>query len=632
MCGIAGVFSLSGQAHSSFSKISDALQCIAHRGPDSEGIYTDRRCTLGHRRLSIIDTGSGGHQPFSDPEGNYFLVFNGEFFNYREERENLQRMGITFRTESDTEVLLHGLMKEGVSFLKKVNGFFAFAFYNRRAETLLLARDRFGVKPLYTYEDGQILYFASEIKSILALTKRPALSKPALKPYFHLNYFPGSDTPFVNLLRFEPGTGSTYPEKKTETYYTLQIKKEKNGQTSDVQATLRNLLSDAVRIRMRSDVPLGSFLSGGIDSSIVTALAARETPNIHSFSIGFPDEPHFDETRYARQLAQKYGTRHTVFEIRNKDLLEVVNEVLDSFDEPFADSSALNVYLLSRETRKHVTVALSGDGADEVFGGYNKHYAEWNIRNRAIMRHAFSVSAPLWQMLPKSRQSHFGNRIRQFHKLSVLTRKPAMLRYWISAGYLKSGDPSGLFLNPSEWNAAGTWEKQIGGWLRHLQGPSADSSMNAYFLQDAETVLRNDMLVKVDLMSMAHSLEVRNPFLDYRVVDFAFGLPDSYKTGKRGRKLILLDTFRDLFPPEILNRSKQGFEVPLLGWFRKDLKPLIEENYLADSFIRSQNLFNPAAIVELKKRLNSNNPDDAVARVWGLIVFQHWWIKHFQNG
>jgi asparagine synthase (glutamine-hydrolysing) len=383
-------------------------------------------------------------------------------------------------------------------------------------------------------------------------------------------------------------------------------------------------MEDAVSLRMISDVPLGSFLSGGIDSSVVTALASRYTQKLNTFSIGYRDEPLFDETHYAQSVAKMYGTDHTVFSLTNDDLFKHLHEMLDYFDEPFADSSALAVYILCKETRKHATVALSGDGADEIFGGYRKHQAEWRIRRGGVAAKSIAMLQPLWNRLPASRNSKSADLIRKLRKFAEGMKHTNKERYWNWCGYGDAAYLNSLIHNENKSHEADAYIHLLVNFIENTNG------INDMLMNDIHLVLPNDMLFKVDSMSMANSLEVRSPFLDYRVVEFAAGLPSEFKVNAKGRKQIVQDAFRDILPEELYNRPKQGFEVPLLAWFRGALQPWIFDDLLNKKFVEQQGIFQFEALQQLRRQLNSSNPGDAVARIWALVVFQAWYKKRMK--
>jgi asparagine synthase (glutamine-hydrolysing) len=506
------------------------------------------------------------------------------------------------------------------------------AIYDKAEQTVFIARDRVGVKPLLWYKDDDKLMFASEMKSLLAMEIPKLIDEASLYSYLQLNYIPGPHSIFKGVKKVEPGHYLKLSIKnnglKDESYYSIPYPEENtNLSYDDAQKKLYELMDASVERRLISDVPLGTFLSGGIDSSIVSALAAKHTSHLKTFSIGFRDEPLFDETKYANLVAGKIGSDHTVFSLTNDDLFNHLFNVLDYIDEPFADSSALNVYILSMHTRKHVTVALSGDGADELFGGYNKHEAERRARNGSITNSIIKAGNPLWRMLPKSRNTAFGNKFRQLERFAVGLKLDSKERYWRWAGIADEEDADNLLSanTLSDLNNMKEYQKRKNTFLKSIDG----KNLNEIFYTDVHLPLENDMLTKVDMMSMANSLEVRTPFLDYTVLDFAFSLPAEFKIDSTGRKRILRDSFRHLLPEELYTRGKQGFEVPLLNWFQSDLKSLITEDLLSENLIRGQNIFNYNGIINLQRKLFSNSPGDAVAQIWGLIVFQYWWKKYF---
>ena len=623
MCGITGILAFNSTGKKYISKIQDATNSLISRGPDDGGVYTHHNLALGHRRLSIIDTTSAASQPFTDASGRYTLVFNGEIFNYKQLRKQLEHKGVHFRSHSDTEALLYLYIADKEKCLDQLDGEFAFAIYDAHTEQLFVARDRFGIKPVYYYRDKDRFAFASEMKALLALNIPRKMDRAALQTYFHLNYIPSPYSIFENVRKLEAGSFLTidiHGELTHRNYYSISNSYDATHLLDYDQSKLelKRLLEYAVQQRMIADVPLGSFLSGGIDSSIITAIAAQHTKHLHTFSIGYKDEPLFDETRYARLLSKKYQTHHTVFELGTEDLYKDLHQMLDYMDEPFADSSALAVNILSLHTKKYVKVALSGDGADELFAGYNKHAAELKASVNGIRNRVVKASYPLLKYLPKSRNSVYGNTFRKLHKFSEGLSLTNSERYWRWAGFTNDSADDCLLLHLSpDYHLR---KKEI---LKHIT-----SDYNSILLTDMQLVLENDMLVKVDRMSMNQSLEVRVPFLDHKIVDFAFTLPVNYKIQGKQRKKILKDAFKEMLPDELFNRKKQGFEVPLLKWFRTDLKSMITEELLADDFVIEQGIFKPEAIRDLKKQLFSANPNDAIAKTWALIVFQHWYKKY----
>jgi asparagine synthase (glutamine-hydrolysing) len=633
MCGITGAVALIEAGKSQLDFVENAVSRLSKRGPDYQATQSFANAKLGHARLSIIDTSTSANQPFTDSTGRYTIVFNGEIFNYLELRKTLLSDGTQFRTESDTEVLLTLFIRKKEKCLNLLNGFFAFAVYDALTQELFLARDRFGVKPLHYFFNNEFFCFASELKALRCYDIPKEIDHASLYQFFHLNYLPQQSSIYKGVKKLLPGTYLKIKSSTVEppvTYYQVQTDfspKENVVTYQNAKVQFKTLLTDAVRVRLRSDVPFGAFLSGGIDSSAVTSLAAKEVSKLNTFSIGFSDAPQFDETYYAELIARKYQTNHTTFKVSKQDLYESLFKSLDYIDEPFADSSALAVNILCELTRKNVTVALSGDGADEMFAGYNKHAAEYFVQNSKLKANLASKAFPLLKNLPGSRNSKMGNLIRQMKKLSKTSSLEPKERYWHLAGFYHENIPP-LFVSniQNDRKALNEWQNRKDLILSNLSNTNPD--MNQVLITDMNLVLGGDMLTKVDLMSMANSLEVRNPFLDYRVVDFAFSLPQQYKIDSKQRKKILVETFSDLLPNELLTRKKQGFEVPLLDWFRGELKSLICNDLLSKSFIEEQGIFNHEAINQLIKQLFSSNPDDAVAKIYALIVFQYWWKNH----
>jgi asparagine synthase (glutamine-hydrolysing) len=625
MCGISGIISKQTLSQNDIAQLSASVKAMNKRGPDSQGTFVHDKVGLGHARLSIMDTSSAASQPFVHDDGNYVLVFNGEIYNFKELREPLEKEGIKFRTHSDTEVLLELYRKEKEKCIEKFVGFFAFAILDKRDGSVFVARDRFGIKPLYIYQDDQKILFGSELKSIMAFNIKKDINFTSLYQYLQFNYIPGNQCIFKNAYQLQQGHFAVVKnnEIKISKYYEIPFTEGRYDSISypDAQKKLIELLDKSVERRMIADVPLGAFLSGGTDSSIVTALASKKTEKLNTFSIGYQDEPLFDETAYAQEVAKKFNTNHTVFKLTNKDLYNVLEEVLDYTDEPFADSSALAVYILSRETRQKVTVALSGDGADELFSGYNKHKAEYIMRHPSAAGSIINNFGWLWKSLPQSRNSAIGNKIRQFDKFSSAAKLSSSERYWQWAG-LMNEESAKEFLKVSFEQSLYQVEKR-----KLLKGFSENGDFNEVLLADMNMVLPGDMLTKVDRMSMANSLEVRVPFLDHELVNFVFSLPEEYKICSTHRKRILQDTFKDILPERLYKRPKHGFEVPLLSWFRSDLKSMINNDLLSKELIEKQGIFNVEKIEQLKAKLNSSNPQDATAHIWGLIVFQYWWKK-----
>ena len=643
MCGITGFYNLKGLASASpyAEKLDAAIETMSLRGPDGFGKYVEGSAALGHARLAILDTSASANQPFSDSSGKYTIVFNGEIYNYREIQEELTNFNP--RTTSDTEILLQGYIEWGEKVVNKLNGFFAFAIHDKETDELFLARDRMGIKPLLVYRDEDAIVFGSEMKSLMAFGIPKVIDTDSQFLYHQFNYTPYPETIFKNVVELEPGTwmkiggtdpstlrlrsGSTSLRMTTGTYWSIPkpTAPKTNMSYEQAQKKLRELMDKSVQRRMISDVPLGSFLSGGIDSSIIATLAARQTDKLNTFSIGYADEPLFDETHYAEAVAKKIGSDHTVFKLTNDDLYADLHDVLNYIDRPFADSSALPVHILCKHTRKHVTVALSGDGADELFSGYNKHAAEFRARNLGIVEQVVSALKPLWFLLSSSRNSAFGSKVLQLQKFSNGVQLGAKDRYWHWASFMQPEQVEKL--TRDEVDKVGLNRRKSA--LTSELGTTKD--LDEVLYTDLHQVLRNDMLTKVDLMSMANSLEVRVPFLDHELVEFACSLPEEYKITSTIRKRILQETFRPDLPEMLFKRPKHGFEVPLLNWFKDELNSLIKDDLLSRKLIDEQGIFNFKAVQGLLNKLHSNDPGDSATHVWNLIVFQTWWKKYIRQ-
>lgn len=644
MCGITGAVSLNKDKNNCLNYIEQATEKLNKRGPDSKGIFNKDKIAFGHRRLSIIDVSNNALQPMTDPSQRYTICFNGEIYNFGVYRRLLEEEGVQFKSTSDTEVLLHLYIKHGENCLEKLNGFFAFAIWDNVDQTLFLARDRMGIKPLYYWFNESQLCFASEMKSLLEYQIPKKIDQASLFEYLQLNYIPAPNTIFEDVFKLPPAhylklslkaeniseqiEPIPYYQVPTSSFNTRDLNP---SNYSSAKRNLATLLDNSVQKRMVSDVPLGSFLSGGIDSSVIASLASRHTDKLNTFSIGFSDNPFFDETEYAELVAKKIGSAHHTFRLNNQDFFEAMGGFMNYLDEPFADSSALNVYLLSQETRKHVTVALSGDGADEMFSGYNKHYAEFRVRNPSIKDKLAVKASGLLKNLPQGRESKIANLNRQIQKFSKGVSLTNKERYWYWATF-RSEEHANYLLKESYQekeqrltDLAYSYKKRKEQILKNI---SKTGNFNEVLYTDTHLVLPNDMLFKVDSMSMANSLEVRTPFLDHEVVNFAFQIPVEFKINANTRKKILKDAFQNLLPEELLNRPKQGFEIPLLDWLKNEMKDKIENEYLSEAFIEEQGIFNYPAIQRELNRLSSNNPGDVAGTIWNLVVFQHWYKKY----
>ena len=628
MCGICGKISLNGEAIRP-ELLTDMCNRIARRGPDDMGIFLSEangsgvQVGLGHQRLTIIDLSAAGRQPMANEDGNIWLTYNGEIYNYKELRRELQAKGHRFRSESDTEVVIHLYEEEGLEAVKRFNGMFAFGLWDDKKQRLWLCRDRVGIKPLVYSWDGARLIFASEIKALLAdPTVDKELDREALMLYLAFNYVPAPLTMFRGIRKLEPGCSLVFEDGKlaVSRYWSLPQLPE-SPEPADVgrlQRRLVDTLSAAVAGCMLADVPVGAFLSGGIDSGIVVALMARQSSKpVKTFTIAVDDDPRFDESLAARRVADMYRTEHHEIRVRQRDMLDVLPEVLDALDEPFADSSAIPTYLVSRETRRHVKVALSGDGGDELFAGYRSYLGEyWRARYRmvpALLRE--SIIEPVIAALPDSRETRIGETLRRAKKFIRATHGPFDERLLA----LKEVFPAPTRGKLLTGGCNGTDPALA--WVRHLLSRSTGDAINRMLAADLIDSLPGDMLAKVDLMSMRNSLEVRVPLLDHRVVELAFAIPGPEKLRRGITKHVLKETFKNLLPPGHTRQPKAGFEIPISRWLRTDLRFMVDR-YLSEERIRDQGIFDVAVVQDLV-RSHRQAKTDTSWMLWNLIAFQH---------
>lgn len=610
MCGIAGILHFKADASATPVNTEKILKLLKHRGPDNQSHVRFGSLELFHSRLSIVDTSHNSDQPFLDEARSKALVFNGEIYNYRELRNGINDL----RTNGDVEVLFRLLEDQGIKALHRLNGFFAFAYYDDQRNSLLIARDRFGVKPLYYTYDKDRLVFASELKPLLELAGPQEIDEQQLYTYFRLNYCAGNRSIFRNVYRLLPGHFIEVKngEVTVQPWYEA-VPANQSGTLQQSSGQLATLLEEAVRLRLQADVPVGTFLSGGIDSSIISALARKHKPDLNTFSIGFEKEQFFDETRYSESVARHINSRHHVFRLSQNDFLEHLPAFLRSVDEPFADSSAFNFYMLSKYTRQYVKVALSGDGADELFKGYNKHRA-LVMRQHPGLRTALRAAGLVLRSGRSSRNGRWQNMARQLHKFNVLSGLSDTEAQQFLAALSTDAEVTSLLAQ----NAAPSYFTT----LFQSHAPFHRFALTDSF--DLQTVLCDDMLVKADRFSMVHGVEVRNPFLDYRVVEFALGLPALHKINGSQQKLVLRRAFSGLLPDEIFTRRKKGFELPLQQWLSGPLSSMLGSNYLNPERISDEGWLNASRVEQLQRQLVSTNPGDSAAQVWTIVVFMSW--------
>jgi asparagine synthase (glutamine-hydrolysing) len=618
MCGIAGFAdsprSASRPLEADVSLVHSMCDVIRHRGPDDEGAHAEPGVGLGMRRLSIIDL-STGHQPIHNEEATVWVVFNGEIYNYRELRRELEALGHRFYTSSDTETIVHAYETWGEAAFGRLRGMFGIALWDRGTRTLLLARDRAGIKPLHYAERGGRLFFGSELKSLIAAgAVDREIDLGALDHYLSFLYAPRDRAIFKGVRKLPPGHYLKWHDGRIEVrqYWQIGTAEPFRGSADEAASALHTVLADAVRSHMISDVPLGAFLSGGVDSSIVVGLMARASDRpVKTFSIGF-DVPQFDELEHARTVSKHFGTEHHEFVVR-PDGLGILDRLIQHFDEPFADSSAIPTWYVSEMAGKHVTVVLSGDGGDELFGGYDRYLPHPRVAqfDSLPIPGKRAMARLLWPMLPH------GARGKNF--LRHVSRSDDG-RYLNSIAFFQPDEKQALYTGDVRRALAGlSAEATLGRHLERFASLPAHSRMMRF---DFETYLPEDVLAKVDRMSMAHSIESRVPLLDNEVIEFAWTIPAAFKIANGRRKHILKEAVRGLLPAEILDRRKQGFGVPLGVWFRGGLTDVFSD-VLRSPLARQRGFFEARFVDRLLDEHLAGRRDHTL-RLWQLLVFELW--------
>ena len=599
-------------------------EAIRHRGPDEDGFYVNGSVGLAMRRLAIIDLKSG-QQPIHNKDRTAWIVFNGEIYNYLELRQKLEKLGHTFYTNSDTEAIVHAYDQFGSDCPNHLRGMFAFAIWNERDQELFLARDRVGKKPLlYALVNGQLI-FGSEFSALLL---HPDVSREiepeALDYYLSYMCIPAPLTAYRAIRKLEPGHWLRWRkgEIQIERYWQPDFTKKLAIDEEEAGERTVEILRDAVRVRLMSEVPLGAFLSGGIDSSAVVALMAQESSErVKTFSIGF-DEQDFSELHHARRIAEHVGADHHEFIVR-PDAVEVLPTLVDHYGEPYADSSAVPTYYVAKETRKHVTVALNGDGGDESFAGYYRYIAmgitEKYRRVPSFVRESLIKETVNLIPISATKRSLVGSAKRMLDAVS----QPRVNRYarWVSVFNDETKKPlySDFF---REQTMAADPTGLLEMWFKRANGIGI---LDAMLLTDQMTYLPNDLLVKVDIATMAVSLEARSPFLDHHVIEFAASLPQNLKARRLTTKYLLKKVLRKLVPSENLNRRKMGFGVPIGHWFRGKMQPFLREVVLSDKALR-RGLFKPEAVRQLVE-LHATGERDFSHHLWTLLMLELWFNR-----
>jgi asparagine synthase (glutamine-hydrolysing) len=625
VCGIAGAAGRRGDVIDA-AEVHRMCQTIIHRGPDDEGIYARGPIGLGMRRLSIIDL-SSGHQPIHNEDQTVWLVFNGEIYNFPELRAELEGRGHQFYTRSDTEVIVHLYEEMGADCVQKLRGMFAIALYDQRQGTLLLARDRLGKKPLHYAVHGDRILFGSEIKTILAVAPELAeLSQEGILQYFYFGYIADPLTAFQRIHKLPPGCLLEYVDGKIDVrqYWDLpSFGSQSSLSEEEFLHELEHRLAEAVKIRLISDVPLGALLSGGVDSSIVVALMARANgAPVKTFSIGFRDEQ-FDETKYARMVAERFGTDHHEL-IVDPDIEQTLESLSAMLEEPFGDSSMLPTYHVCRIARKHVTVALSGDGGDELFAGYDRYSIAMNRRELNWMPRSVAnfYRENIHSRLP------FGMYGRNRAWNALLTARD---RYLDDVSYLPALHRERSVFSDEFLETAAGLADPLAAFQKYYDDAPASDTLSRLMYLDVKTYLAGDILTKVDRMSMATSLEVRVPLLDHVFVEWATAMPVEWKFRNSTKKYILKKLAERLgIPSEVLHRRKQGFQLPLVDWMRNELK----EQFLAillEPRTLQRGYFRPEAVRSLLKEHMSKRRNRS-GILWRMLILELWHRNFLESG
>lgn len=627
MCGICGIVDVNKRTVSE-EAVRKMTLALSHRGPDDEGIYSSEGVCLGHRRLSIIDLSCAARQPLSNEDKTVWVVLNGEIYNYRSLRVMLEGKGHKFTSNSDTEVIAHLYEEEGKDCVKAMLGMFAFAVWDKRKDLLLLARDRLGKKPLLYSRVKENFCFASEFSSLLksGLIKKE-LEPKSLDSYLTLGYVPAPFTIYKDVFKLMPAHRLILEKGKLtlDRYWQIDYERKIKITEEEARDELLRLLSDAVKIRLYSDVPLGAFLSGGLDSSMVVGTMSRLSGRkVQTFSIGF-DDVRYNELRYARDIAGRFGTDHKEFIVR-PNALEVLPELIERYGEPYADSSAVPTYYVSKLSRQFVTVVLNGDGGDELFAGYERYQAMLFSEKFAgiprLARDAITFLS-LGVIPPSGGEKNKISRVRRFFEAAGL---PLHKRYLKWVGVFDDDFKNKLY-SPEFMSQTGSSSADDS--FKEYLADTRLSLLDRLLKLDTRTYLPDDLLVKVDIASMANALEARSPFLDHRLVEFAASLPSGLKLRGGTKKYILKKAAEKLLPAENIHRPKQGFGVPVGDWFRGELKDYLRDNLLDERALK-RGYFKASAVREMIG-LHLAGKRDYGRQLWALLVLELW-HRRFMEG
>lgn len=616
MCGIAGFYSKNNPEFVSQDELKSMTSCIVHRGPDATGIYYSNNIGLGHQRLSIIDLSNDANQPMESHCMRYICVYNGEVYNFKQLADDLD---MDFKTGSDTEVIVEAFAEWGVTFINKLNGMYAIAIYDKQEDILYLFRDRIGIKPIYYFWDGQNFAFASELKSLLkvnTISENKKLNYQAINEFLHLGYIPEPNSVYQNIKKFPSGHIGIVCENglRLESYWDIEgsIRRNPIINESEAKNNLKNLIEDSVSIHLMSDVPFGTFLSGGIDSSLVTAVASKHVnTKLNTFSIGFKDSK-YNEAKYAAKIAKHLDTNHHEYIVTENDAKDIIFDMLDFYDEPYADSSAIPTMMVSKLAKKSVSMVLSGDGGDELFHGYGSY--KW--ANRLSKFHIRQLKEAIGFALKNFPSNRYN---RASHLFKFKSKEKLKSHIFSQEQYFFSERELEKLLNPAVI-LENSLVQDYSCFVRKL----TPAESQAIF--DIRYYLKDDLLVKVDRASMRYALETRVPLLDYRIVEFALNLHPELKIQNKTYKYLLKEVLYDYVPREYFERPKWGFSIPLQNWLNTDLSYLIND-YLNEKVIKEFSIVNYDVVEKLIKRFKSGQTY-LYNRLWVLIVLHKFLIKN----
>ncbi len=616
MCGITGFYTKNNPDFVSKEELDKMTSCLVHRGPDAVGSYYSGLIGLGHQRLSILDLSNDANQPMESHSMRYVCVYNGEVYNFMEVAEDLN---IELKTSCDTEVIVEAFAEWGVTFINKLNGMFSICIYDKQEQILYLFRDRIGIKPMFYYWDGNNFAFSSELKSLLQIKyirERRQINNSAINEFLHLGYIPEPNTIFSNIRKFPNGQTGIVSENgfRMESYWDIEGTIRRNIINDPVEAKerLNELITSSVKMRLVSDVPFGTFLSGGIDSSLVTAIAAKElNQKLNTFSIGFSDSKH-DESKFASKVASYLGTNHHEYIVTESDARDIILDMLDFYDEPFADSSAIPTMMLSKLAKEKVSMVLSGDGGDELFHGYGAY--KWAKRLATFPGNRMRViMGIILGITPSNRYKRASYLYKYKDKANIKSHIFSQEQYLFSERELdKVLNPELIFDN--------SLEQDYSNFVRKLTPEEAQAVF------DLRYYLKDDLLVKVDRASMRYALETRVPLLDHRIVEFALNVDPKLKISGNIQKYLLKEVLYDYIPKEYFDRPKWGFSIPLKRWLYTDLSFLINE-YLNEGVINEFNYIEFKEVQKLVRKFKSGH-DYLYNRLWLLIILHKFLIKN----